>query len=955
MRNHHYSKPGYTGRWLVSLFLFLCTAGYGQVVITPNVTGTCHGNDGSVTFSLTGGHTGTHNYSLYTSGSLVGSQTTPTFTGLSTGYYTLRLGGVDSGYLNFNVGYLISSNPTVTNTTCPANQGSIVTAASGGTAPYTYAWSNGAGNVPSISNLSGGRYQLTVTDANSCSAVMDTQIFATSSINVTTNVTGPVCNPTFEAAVSGGTAPYTYSWSNGAQTYNATGLTNNTFYVVTVTDANSCTAIASRYNSYNGLSIDSANGSSVSIISPGCNVGSGSITIHIRTGQAPYTWHWSGTGSTDSIASGLSAGTYSVTVTDANGCTGTRSYYLISANAVYTYVSSAVNPTCGATDGSLTAYAYGGSSPYTYSWSPGGSTTAQLSNLGTGTYTVTVHDNNGCSATATSTLYGQAAYSVHMQSTPTACDTSLYTGTATAIIQGTGGTAPYSFTWYKWYVGSPYVLGSGQSVSGLSYQTSVAVQVLDANGCLPQNNSDSAYIGMDPSCFDHITGYLYNDANGNCVRDAGETAMTGAYIVANGTGVAQYGSPDSTGFYDVYVTPGSYTVRVQLTTGGACLASLCNSSYSHSFTTTGQTSSGNDFGIDLGAQTFDLGVHPGCSASVPGSTKEYWIYYYNYGLVSAPGAVLSFTHDPDLTFVSSTPASTSYDNATHTITWNLGNLSPTVSSWSQVRMLFSTPNTLTLGSYLTCIAQISPTQGDCNPIDNTVSITDEVQGSHDPNEKEVYPSGPLTASDTVLNYTVRFQNDGNAPASLVVIKDTLSANVDPASVVPGASSHPYKFSLSGQGLLTFTFENINLPDSVHDEPHSKGFVNYSVHTKPNLPIGTEVRNTANIYFDFNSAVVTNTTVNTRSDLTGVHDISGNGTMQVSVTPNPVQSQAAVHFTGATGDISFELMDVTGKKVMETTTTRDLTLSGSAFAAGIYTYTARDQAGQMRIGKVAITH
>ncbi|MBS1617287.1 MAG: T9SS type A sorting domain-containing protein, partial [Bacteroidetes bacterium] len=80
-----------------------------------------------------------------------------------------------------------------------------------------------------------------------------------------------------------------------------------------------------------------------------------------------------------------------------------------------------------------------------------------------------------------------------------------------------------------------------------------------------------------------------------------------------------------------------------------------------------------------------------------------------------------------------------------------------------------------------------------------------------------------------------------------------------------------------------------------------------------------------------------------------------GAMQVSIMPNPVQESAIVHFTGATGQVSFELMDVTGKKVMETTTTRDLTLSGSAFAAGIYTYTARDQAGNIRTGKVAITH
>ncbi len=954
MRKHHYPAPGYYGKWLMALFLLLTVAGYGQVVITPNVTGTCHGSDASVTFSLTGGHTGTHNFDLYANSTFIGSQTTPTFSGLSRGYYTLRLGGADSGYISFPVGYLISTNPGVIHTTCPLNQGSIATTATGGTVPYSYVWSNGAGNVSAISGLAGGVYSLTVTDANSCTAVLDTQIFATSPMTVTISSGGPLCSPTLTALATGGTGAVSYHWSTGGNTASISGLTGMAWYSVTATDANGCTANQALYAGPTQLQIDSANGSSVVLVSPACNGGSGSITIHIRTGQAPYTWHWSGSASTDSIASGLSNGTYAVTVTDANGCTGSRTYNLFNSNPVYAYLYPNTNPACGATDGSLQAYGYGGSGVYTYTWSGSASTGSLLSSVGAGTYTVTVHDQTGCSASATTTLYGQAAYGVQLQSTPTACDTTLHTGTATAVVQGTGGTPPYTFTWYEWYVGSSNILGTGQSITGLPYQSSVAVQVQDANGCIPQSSYDSVYIGLDPSCYDHITGYLYNDANGNCTRDAGETAITGAYVVTSGTGGYFYANPDSTGFYDVYVLPGSYTVRVQVSGWGTCVASLCASSYSHSFSVTGQTAGGNDFGINLGAQTFDLGVHPGCSASIPGGTKEYWIYYYNNGLTSASGTVLSFVHDANLTLVSTTPASSSYDNATHTLTWSLGNM-PAQSGWQQVRMVYSVPNTLTLGSYLTCVAQIEPSQGDCNPIDNISSITDQVVGSHDPNEKEVYPSGPLTESDTVLNYTVRFQNNGNAPASLVVIKDTLSPNVDPASVIPGASSHPYKFSLSGTGMLTFTFENINLPDSVHDEPHSKGFVNYTVHTKPNLPIGTEVRNTANIYFDFNPAIVTNTTVNTRSDLTGIHTISGTDGMQVSITPNPVQSQAVVHFTGATGEISFELMDVTGKKVMETMTTRDLTLSASMFAAGIYTYIARDQAGHISTGKASITH
>lgn len=960
MRNHSYQgRRGPVHSWLTALLLLVFTAGYASTLtVTPAVTGTCTGNDASVTFTLTGGNPGTHYYNLSGPG-YYPSQTSPVFSGLAPGNYNIYVYGPgDSAFASFAIGSRISINPMPTNTTCPLNQGAITTSVSGGTGPYTYAWSNGAGNVSSLSGLAGGSYYLTVTDATGCTAATDSiDIYAPSSLAVGITSSGPTCNPMLTALATGGTGSSSYHWSNGSNSASVSNLPNSTLYTVTATDGNGCTAAASQYIGYTTLYIDSANGGSATIQYPGCTGSTGTITIHIRTGQAPYSWHWSGSASTDSIASGLATGSYSVTVTDANGCTGSGYYNIYTGNGISTYIYPVNNATCGASDGSLQAYAYGGSSVYTYAWSAGSSTTAIASSLGAGTYTVTATDQNGCSATASYALQAQAAYSVSATATPTSCDTSLYTGTATAIISGSGGTAPFTYVWHALFSTSPVVLGTGQTISGLPANTFAVVNVTDANGCIPQPNgsNDSVYIQIDPNCYDHITGYIYTDANSNCTRDAGELSVGSAYaMITAGNGSVSYASTDTSGFYDAIVLPGTYTITLRMPNDSGCATSSCTSSHTASLTSSGQTSSGNDFAIDPGAQAYNLGVHAGCGTSIPGSTKDYWVYYYNTGQASAPGTVVSFVHDPNLTLVSSNPAYTSYDNATHTVTWNVGNLSPGA-NWQRVEMIFNVPNTLTLGSYLACTAQIAPTAGDCNTSDNTEGIYDEVVGSHDPNDKAVYPAGPLAEGDNILHYTVRFQNDGNAPAYLVVVQDTLSPYVDPASVVPGASSHPYKFSLSGNGLLTFRFENINLPDSVHDEPNSKGFVNYTVHTRPNLPLGTEVKNTAYIYFDYNSAVVTNTTVNTRSDLTGIHTPSRDGAMQVSIMPNPVQESAIVHFTGATGQVSFELMDVTGKKVMETTTTRDLTLSGSAFAAGIYTYTARDQAGNIRTGKVAITH
>lgn len=159
-------------------------------------------------------------------------------------------------------------------------------------------------------------------------------------------------------------------------------------------------------------------------------------------------------------------------------------------------------------------------------------------------------------------------------------------------------------------------------------------------------------------------------------------------------------------------------------------------------------------------------------------------------------------------------------------------------------------------------------------------------GSYDPNDKHGYPIGVgedhRILPGQPIEYRIRYQNTGTDTAFTVVIRDTLDASLDPFSIVMGASSHTYNWQLEGPGILKFTFNNIHLPDSNVNWEGSQGFIRFRISQKPNLPLGTQIRNRAGIYFDFNDPVITNETMHT----IGFPDV-------VSSTNQPIQKQTLV--------------------------------------------------------------
>ena len=272
-----------------------------------------------------------------------------------------------------------------------SSDGNINVNVTQGTPPYQYSWSNGA-NTASLSNLSAGSYSLTVTDANDCVKTESFVITEPSVLNLSLNANGETFaganNGNAMANVSGGAPPYSYNWSNGATTAFIANLTPGN-YSVTVSDAGNCIITDMVTVTEFGCALDF----NLDLQDLSCfGLMDGAITAIPQMGTAPYTYLWSNGAVTQNI-SGLSPGTYSVTITDATQCTLELSGILNSPTELNLNFANPINIDCANPTGSVEAIVSGGTAPYDFIWPEPGHP-AMITDAGT--YTVTVTDFYDC-------------------------------------------------------------------------------------------------------------------------------------------------------------------------------------------------------------------------------------------------------------------------------------------------------------------------------------------------------------------------------------------------------------------------------------------------------------------------------------------------------------------------------------------------------------------------------
>lgn len=285
--------------------------------------------------------------------------------------------------------------------------GSLTALPSGGATPYQYQWSNNA-TTATVSNLPAGTYSVTVLDAGGCTVSMSSTLVAPGAIAITPTVEQPLCfdqpGGSISTNVTGGTQPYQYQWSNNATTASIDNLGAGT-YLLTVTDAKGCKGTVSQT-----LSDPDPITITTFPVQPKCSSdANGAITTNVDGGTGPYEYHWSNDATTASI-DGLPAGTYTLTLTDVNGCTATSTQTLTAPPTIVITPGAIVHPSQGQSNGSIAVTVNGGTGGFSYIWYKNNvlysSGTEDITNAPSGNYRLEVTDANGCTAVFEYTLTG---------------------------------------------------------------------------------------------------------------------------------------------------------------------------------------------------------------------------------------------------------------------------------------------------------------------------------------------------------------------------------------------------------------------------------------------------------------------------------------------------------------------------------------------------------------------
>jgi uncharacterized repeat protein (TIGR01451 family) len=434
-----------------------------------------------------------------------------------------------------------------------------------------------------------------------------------------------------------------------------------------------------------------------------------------------------------------------------------------------------------------------------------------------------------------------------------------------------------------------------------------------------------------------IVGFTYKDNNTNCLKDAGDMGLKNIplQLYDNGGNFLSQTYTALNGVYQFLQNANTYTVSIDTT--WLPFMESCIYPGLDSTVTVAILDTNINFaltckpGFDVGIQSIVANgiVFPGQNhvLNINAGDITHW---YNLSCAAGVSGTLSFSVNGPVTYMGPAVGALTPNIVGNVYTYTISDFG-TINNTTDFALIFQTLTTAQTGDMICVNATVTPISGDNNPTNNTYTTCYNVVNSHDPNIKEVYPVEVQTNFNDWLTYSIHFQNTGNAAAINIRLEDQLDSKLDPETFQLINYSHYNVIDVTGNHL-TVRFPNIQLADSTSNAQGSIGFVQYRVKPKANWVTDT-IRNSAEIYFDYNTPIVTNTAKSYFMTTTEINDISDKlGVM--SLVPNPTNGILTI--TSRYDFDKIELLNITGQVLLsEQVNSKEHQLQLQNFAEGIY--------------------
>ncbi|MFN8310372.1 MAG: hypothetical protein U0T73_10460 [Chitinophagales bacterium] len=820
-----------------------------------------------------------------------------------------------------------------------------LTTGSGDYSDLRMQWSNGS-TQPLIQVTTPGQYCITVRDT--FTGCRDTACITISNCAFQLSIKDSVMTSSAHLLIPQFTSPggtNTYHWSNGS-TASEIMLTVGGTYCLTVTNSLGCSATACK-----GITICNSQVSITDTLIPGTT--NHYLVTHVSP-PGNYSYLWSPGTSTSPNLQVSNSGSYCVTVNlSGTNCTATacKSVSISACNGNFTAVVNCDTVRFYPSDTSVAG-----------NWLFGDGSTGVMGvnaahHFAPGVYNVTHYVNHYTPTFCVDTVH--KSITVTACANDTICGVVFYDNNGNGI-KDNGEQAPSGITVHAGSYFTATFLGSYELIvpsgtysvwmtapTGATFTIPVSSQQTGIYSVTV--NGHSRHCGYNFGLINtsaHITGCVFVDANNNNILDAGEFRLPGVTVhVGAYTAYSGFSS-----YYSAAVPAGTYAVSYTPT---GAYAGYTVSPTSQSVTVPAGGSASVNFALHLPAGSCNAAVslvpHTTVTAAHP---AWYNVYIHNYGSSAISGTML-FQYDPVLHLNYASPAQTSNNIAQHQLTFNYSNIQP--GQYGSYWISFQADSVIAIGYPAFNLVTITANCNESTMADNTDTVHQAATSSWDPNNKIVTPEGKgvegFISKNQELQYVINFQNTGTAPAVNVVLHDEISNHLDLNTLRVIGASHDYTMQLNGRELIA-TFSEILLPDSGSNEQASHGWLAFRIKPIAGISGGSVIDNQADIFFDYNEGVNTNSVRNTIEIALGVDDVVKAPVIQLS--PNPFESFTNIKVFGVDdAPIDVLITDLCGRETMHVSglPSEIIRIDRNGLSAGTYLYSVQQFGKIVAIGKL----